>query len=456
MNEVKQVIIGNTADNKTVSICLNKANRHGFVAGATGTGKTVTLQTLAQGFSNAGVPVFAADIKGDLSGIAQAKSDDIKPPPVIFWDLFSESGTPIRTTVSNMGPILLSRLLDLNDTQTGVINILFRIAQDKGQEIITLKDLQVALSEIVEDAKQTTYGNVANATVGAVQRRLLVIENQGGSQLFGKPTLDLNDLMLKSPSGEGYVNILVADQLIKAPQLYATFLFWLMSELFNQLPEVGDLDKPKLVFFFDEAHLLFNDAPKFLLVMIEQIVRLIRSKGVGIYFITQNPSDIPNLVLNQLSNRVQHGLRAYTPQEQRGLKATAESFRVNPAFNTYELIQSLKVGEAIVSVLDNEGIPAMVQKVKVNLPNSHIGTIEPELRAKLMADSPLRGRYEGVQQAITARPWQGPKAAPEGQQEKTWTDKARPVVRPLVALASLIFDSTFRQLFFAALFSKRP
>ena len=398
---------------------LDRANRHGLVAGATGTGKTVTLQVLAQGLSDAGVPVFAADVKGDLSGVAAACQPndkllarakqlgvELKPAaaPVIFWDLFGQQGHPIRATISEMGPLLLSRLLDLNDIQEGVLNVVFRAADDQGLLLLDLKDLQAALTYASDNARELSakYGNVAAATVGSVQRKLLVLENQGGANLFGEPALDLSDLMRTDPSGRGYISLLAADKLIGSPQLYATFLLWLMSELFEQLPEVGDPEKPRLVFFFDEAHLLFNDAPKALLDKVEQVVRLIRSKGVGVYFITQNPADVPDTVLGQLGNRVQHALRAYTPADQRGLKAAADSFRSNPAFDTAQAIQALGVGEALVSVLDEKGAPTMVAKTTIRPPNSRIGPVSADERGRLIAASPLRGVYDQAQDRESA------------------------------------------------------
>lgn len=398
---------------------LDRANRHGLVAGATGTGKTVTLQVLAQGFADAGVPVFAADVKGDLSGVAAAAQPNDKllaraqqlgvtlapsAAPVIFWDLFGQQGHPIRATVSEMGPLLLSRLLELNDVQEGVLNVVFRAADEEGLLLLDLKDLQAALNYAADNARALSarYGNVAAATVGAVQRKLLVLENQGGANLFGEPALDLSDLMRTDGAGRGYVNLLAADRLIGSPQLYATFLLWLMSELFEQLPEIGDPEKPRLVFFFDEAHLLFNDAPKALLEKVEQVVRLIRSKGVGVYFVTQNPADVPETVLGQLGNRVQHGLRAYTPADQRGLKAAAASFRVNPKLDTAEAIQHLGVGEALVSVLDEKGAPTVVEKTSVRPPNSRIGPLTADERRQLIAQSPLRGVYDQLQDRESA------------------------------------------------------
>ncbi|MFN3521495.1 MAG: helicase HerA-like domain-containing protein [Phenylobacterium sp.] len=392
-------------------LLLNRANRHGLVAGATGTGKTVTLQILAQGLSDAGVPVFAADVKGDLSGISQpgtpnekfqaraAKMDltlDPAAAPVIFWDLFGEQGHPIRATVSEMGPLLLSRMLELNDAQEGVLTVAFRVADEEGLLLLDLKDLQAALTFVGENAREigARYGNVSPATVATIQRKLLVLEDQGGANMFGEPALALSDLMRVDGSGRGYVSMLAADRLIASPRLYATFLLWLMSELFEELPEVGDPDKPRLAFFFDEAHLLFRDAPKGLIEKIEQVVRLIRSKGVGVYFVTQNPADIPDTVLGQLGNRIQHALRAYTPADQRGLKAAADSFRPNPAFDTAEAIQALGVGEALVSVLDPKGAPTVVQKTLVRPPASRLGPILPGERAATMAASPVKGLYD--------------------------------------------------------------
>ena len=398
---------------------LDRANRHGLIAGATGTGKTVTLQVLAQGLSDAGVPVFAADVKGDLSGVSQACQLNDKltarakgmgleltpdAAPVIFWDLFGEQGHPIRATVSEMGPLLLSRMLDLNDVQEGVLTVTFKAADEDGLLLLDLKDLQAALRYAAEHATEigAKYGNVSPATVATIQRKLLVLESQGGAKLFGEPALDLSDLMRTDGAGRGYVNVLAADRLIASPRLYATFLLWLMSELFEVLPEVGDPEKPKLAFFFDEAHLLFRDAPKPLLEKVEQVVRLIRSKGVGIYFITQNPADIPETVLGQLGNRAQHALRAYTPVEQRGLRAAADSFRANPAFDTATAIQALTLGEALVSVLDDKGAPTMVAKTMVRPPASRLGPVTPQERQAVMAASPLRGVYDQLQDRESA------------------------------------------------------
>ena len=411
-----RILVGKSK--KAENLALRFANRHGLVTGATGTGKTVTLQVLAEGFSRAGVPVFAADIKGDLSGIAaigeekdfilkRAKDVGIKYQPdefpVVFWDLFGEQGHPIRTSVFEMGPLLLSRMLELNDTQEGVINIAFKFADEDPQlggaesdGLVDLKDLRELLNFLSKNAKSigAKYGNVATATVGAVQRQLLVLENQGGAKFFGEPALSINDLMRKDRDGRGIINILSADKLMENPQLYATFLLWLLAELFEKLPEVGDLDKPKLVFFFDEAHLLFNDAPKALLEKIEQVVRLIRSKGVGVYFVTQNPLDVPDKVLAQLGNRVQHALRAFTPRDQKAVKAAAETFRPNPKLNTAKVITELGKGEALVSFLEGNGTPSMVERALILPPAARIGPVTPAERKGVMAKSPIRGKYD--------------------------------------------------------------
>ncbi len=391
---------------------LSRANRHGLVTGATGTGKTVTLQILAEGFSNAGVPVFAADIKGDLSGIAeegQPKDFLIKRAekigfddygfdafPTIFFDLFAEQGHPIRTTVSEMGPILLSRLMGLTEAQEGALNIAFRIADEEGLLVLDLKDLRSLLADLAERGKKITtqYGNVAARTIGAIQRRLVVIEEQGGEHFFGERAFDIRDLMRTTRDGRGYVSILAADKLMQSPQLYATFLLWLMSELFEELPEVGDPEKPKLVFFFDEAHLLFDDASPGLLQKIEQVVRLIRSKGVGIYFVTQNPLDVPDTVLAQLGNRIQHALRAFTPRDQKAVRAAAQTFRQNPAFDTEQAITELGVGEALVSVLDEKGVPTIVERTLIRPPSGKLGPIDPAVRQNLVRNSPIYGEYD--------------------------------------------------------------
>jgi uncharacterized protein len=403
------ILIGKSSKPETLTLKL--ANRHGLVTGATGTGKTVTLQVMAEGFSNAGVPVFAADIKGDLSGIAapgQGKEAFVKRAtelgltyqpdqyPVVFWDLFGEQGHPIRATVSEMGPLLLARLLELNDTQEGILNIAFKVADDHSLPVIDLKDLRALLTFLSENEKEikAKYGNVAKASIGAIQRQLLMLENQGADQFFGEPALNIQDFIKKDRDGRGVVNILAADKLMQKPRLYASFLLWMLSELFEELPEVGDLDRPKLVFFFDEAHLLFNDAPKPLLDAVEQVVRLIRSKGVGVYFVTQNPLDVPETVLAQLGNRVQHALRAFTPRDQRAVKAAAETFRQNPAFNTADVITHLAVGEALVSTLEPGGTPSMVQRAKIAPPMAQVGPIDAATRAAVQQGSPVRGKYD--------------------------------------------------------------
>jgi DNA helicase HerA-like ATPase len=404
-----QIFVGQSIRPEYLTVRL--ANRHGLVTGATGTGKTVTLQVLAEGFSRAGVPVFAADIKGDLSGIAmpgeekeaflkRAKEIGIafEPDefPVIFWDLFGEQGHPIRATVSEMGPLLLARLMDLNEVQEGVLNIAFRVADEQGLPLLDMKDLRAILGLIADRAAELTtqYGNVSKPTIGAIQRQLLVLENQGGAKFFSEPALALKDFMRTSRDGRGMVNILAADKLMENPRLYATFLLWLLSELFEEMPEIGDPDKPKLVFFFDEAHLLFTDAPKALLDKIEQVVRLIRSKGVGVYFVTQNPLDVPDKVLAQLGNRVQHALRAFTPRDQKAVKAAAETFRPNPKLNTAQVIMELGKGEALVSFLEGNGTPSLVERCLVRPPSARVGPITPEERKAVMTKSPVKGKYD--------------------------------------------------------------
>jgi DNA helicase HerA-like ATPase len=397
---------------KAEELQLKYGNRHGIVTGATGTGKTVTLQVLAEGFSNAGVPVFCADIKGDLSGISmmgeakdfltkraeQVKLDpyEFQEFPVIFWDLFGEQGHPIRATVSEMGPLLLSRLMNLSEAQEGVMNIAFRIADEEGMLILDMKDLQAMLANMAERAQEigARYGNVTRQSIGAIQRSLLVLEQQGGTYFFGEPALNIMDIMRTTRDGRGAINVLAADKLMMNPRLYATFLLWLLSELFEQLPEVGDPDKPKLVFFFDEAHLLFNEAPRALVERVEQVVRLIRSKGVGVYFVTQNPLDVPETVLAQLGNRIQHALRAYTPREQKAVKTAADTFRPNPDFDCFEAITKLGTGEALVSTLGDKGIPSIVERTLMRPPASRIGPITPEERKKLMGMSPVAGQYD--------------------------------------------------------------
>ena len=408
-NPADGIVVGKST--KYEVLALKFGNRHGLVTGATGTGKTVTLQVLAEGFSKAGVPVFAADIKGDLSGIsaageakdafvqrAQSMGLGYQPDqfPVVFWDVFGAQGHPIRATVAEMGPLLLARMLQLNDTQEGVLNIAFRVADEQGLTLLDLKDLRAILSLVAEHAAelQKTYGNVSPATVGTIQRQLLVLENQGANAFFGEPALDLKDFMRSDRDGRGVVSILAADKLVENPQLYATFLLWLLSELFEELPEVGDLDKPKLVFFFDEAHLLFNDAPKPLLTRIEQVVRLIRSKGVGVFFVTQNPLDVPETVLAQLGNRVQHALRAFTPRDQKAVRAAADTFRPNKNLDTAQVITELGKGEALVSFLEGNGVPSMVERTMIRPPSARLGTVTPAERHAIIAASPCKGKYD--------------------------------------------------------------
>jgi DNA helicase HerA-like ATPase len=388
------------------------ANRHGLITGATGTGKTVTLQTLAEGFSKIGVPVFMADVKGDLAGISQPGNIPPKlaaaiqerglptPEPIgcptTLWDVFGKSGHPVRATITDMGPLLLGRMLNLNDTQAGVLNMVFKIADDQGLLLLDLKDLRAMLQHVGEHAREftTEYGNVSAASIGAIQRALLEIESQGGDVFFGEPMLNIQDFMQTDSRGMGVINLLAADKLMNAPRLYGTFLLWMLSEMFEQLPEIGDVEKPKMVFFFDEAHLLFNEAPKVLLERIEQMVRLIRSKGVGVYFVTQNPLDVPDTVLGQLGNRVQHALRAFTPRDQKAVKATAQTMRGKAGLDIEKAITELGVGEALVSLLDAKGRPSETEQVYVLLPGSQLGPITPEQRQALLANSLVAGVYE--------------------------------------------------------------
>ena len=430
---------------------LRRANRHGLIAGATGTGKTVTLQGIAESFSALGVPVFLADVKGDLSGIAMAGSPMAKNAdklaarakeigitdysfadnPAIFWDLYGDQGHPIRTTVSEMGPLLLARLMGLNETQEGVLSIAFKYADEEGLLLLDLGDLQAMLAHCAENADSLSarYGNVTKASVGAIQRQLLQLESQGGGHFFGEPALDIHDFLKVDEKGRGYVNILAADKLMQSPKLYATFLLWLLSELFETLPEVGDPDKPVMVFFFDEAHLLFDDAPKALTDKIEQVVRLIRSKGVGVYFVTQNPIDIPEAVAGQLGNRVQHALRAFTPRDQRAIKAAAETFRINPDLNVETAITELRVGEALVSLLQEDGSPGIVQRTLIAPPRSRLGPVEPKERAIIQSISPCAGKYdeavnrESAEEILAAR-GQAAAAAAQASKAKAEADKA--------------------------------
>jgi DNA helicase HerA-like ATPase len=431
------ILIGrDPAKGTECGLALRMANRHGLIAGATGTGKTVSLQVLAEGFARNGVPVFLADVKGDLSGISQIGGDHPKAKeraaalglkdwqgdsfPVVYWDLFGLQGHPIRTTISEMGPLLLANLLELNEVQEGALNIAFRLADEQGMLLLDLKDLRAILTHIGENAGEisTHYGNVAKPTIGTIQRQLLMLENQGAAGLFGEPALDLKDFMLVERAGYGFINVLAADKLIQSPRLYASFLLWLLAELFEDLPEVGDPEKPKLVFFFDEAHLLFNQAPKPLLEKIEQVVRLIRSKGVGVYFVTQNPLDVPDTVLGQLGNRIQHALRAFTPRDQKAVKAAAETFRANPDFDAATAITELGVGEALVSTLDEKGAPAVVERLLIVPPAARIGPATPEERKAVLEKSPMAGEYdnaidrESAYEMLTAKATIPPPAQP--------------------------------------------
>jgi DNA helicase HerA-like ATPase len=411
-----RIFIGLADNGERQYLELNRANRHGLVAGATGTGKTVTLQGLAESFSAEGVPVFVADVKGDLAGIAMPGSALFKNAaalesrarelgmedyaysdnPVVFWDLYGEQGHPIRTTVSEMGPLLLARLLDLNETQEGVLDVVFRFADDLGLLLLDLEDLQAMLVHTAEHASELTtrYGNVAKATVGTIQRQLLSLESQGGALFFGEPALEIADFIRTDDKGRGLVSVLAADRLMRSPKLYATFLLWLLAELFEALPEVGDPEKPRLVFFFDEAHLLFDEAPKALLDKVEQVVRLVRSKGVGVFFVTQNPIDVPEDVAAQLGNRVQHALRAFTARDQKAIRAAAETFRLNPALDIAQAITELKVGEALVSTLMEDGAPSVVQRTLIKPPRSRLGPITAGERAVIQSASPLAGKYD--------------------------------------------------------------
>ena len=444
-------------------LLLSTANRHGMIAGATGTGKTATLRVMAEGFSKAGVPVFAPDIKGDLAGLCMPaeqkpfiaeRLQKIGNPawvpeghPVVFWDLFGELGHPLRATVSEMGPTLLARMLQLNDTQEGVLNIVFRVADQQGLLLIDLKDLRAMLVHVGENADKYTleFGNIASASVGAIQRALLTLENQGGDAFFGEPALNLDDLLITDEKGRGAIHVLAAEKLFGSPKLYATFLLWLLSELYEHMPEVGDVDKPRMVFFFDEAHLLFDDAPKALLDKVEQVVRLIRSKGVGVYFISQSPLDVPEDVLGQLGNKVQHALRAFTPKDRKSVKAVADNFRENAAFKASDVVQELAVGEALVSTLDAKGIPSVVERVLIVPPTCRMGSISPQEREAVVAKSPVRGIYdeaidresayeilrartESAQQTEGTRPasnapskrtWGGPAPAPRAPSART-------------------------------------
>jgi DNA helicase HerA-like ATPase len=463
-------------------ILLKLANRHGLITGATGTGKTVTLQGLAEAFSDQGVPVFCADVKGDLSGVAEkgvAKGwieergallgyeVAFTAHPVIFWDLFGEKGHPIRTTVTELGPLLLSRLMDLSEAQEGVLNIAFRIADEEKLPLLDLKDLQSLLVNLAEraDTLTTKYGNISKASVGSIQRSLLVLEQQGAEHFFGEPALKVSDLMRVAPDRRGYISVLAADKLMQSPRLYATFLLFLLSELFEELPEIGDPDKPKLVFFFDEAHLLFRDAPKALLEKVEQVVRLTRSKGVGVYFVTQNPLDVPDTVSRQLGNRVQHALRAFTPAEQKAVKAAAETFRANPDIDTETAIMELGIGEALVSTLDEKGQPSMVEQTFIKPPSSQVGSITAAERKKVISASPVAGEYDEAKDRKSAyeilkKRTEERAEAKVGEEEKKtstkkssggsrsdgfWTTLGKTMVRSFVPMATRVLEDAIKR-----------
>jgi len=444
---VGQIFLGLAANGEKQYLDLARANRHGLIAGATGTGKTVTLQGMAESFSAEGVPVFVADVKGDLAGVAMPGSPSFKHAdklegrakelgmddyaysdnPVVFWDLYGEQGHPIRTTISEMGPLLLARLLDLNDTQEGVLQIVFRHADENGLLLLDLGDLQSVLAWAYDNAKELsgTYGNVSKQSVGAIQRQLLSFESQGADMFFGEPALEIDDFLKADENGRGIVNVLAADRLMRSPKLYATFLLWLLAELFESLPEVGDPEKPKLVFFFDEAHLLFDDAPKALEEKIEQVVRLIRSKGVGVFFVTQNPIDIPEEVAGQLGNRVQHALRAFTVRDQRAIRAAAETFRINPELDVEAAITELKVGEALVSTLDGDGAPTVVRRTLIKPPRSRLGPVTAKERAIIRSVSPLEGKYDNAVDRESAEEVLAAKAADAAATAEEVEEKGR-------------------------------
>ncbi|GAB5489357.1 MAG: DUF853 domain-containing protein [Parasphingorhabdus sp.] len=464
MSEATEIFLGLGGEERQ-SLDLSRANRHGLIAGATGTGKTVTLQGLAESFSANGVPVFVADVKGDLSGISMAGSASFKHAdkleeraeelgmedyeysdnPAIFWDLFGEQGHPIRTTITEMGPLLLARLLDLNDTQEGVLNIIFRYADDNGLLLLDLGDLQSMLVFASENAKELSgkYGNVSRQSVGAIQRQLLSFEDQGADQFFGEPALEIDDFLATDEKGRGYINVLAADKLMRSPKLYATFLLWLLAELFETLPEVGDPDKPTLVFFFDEAHLLFDDAPKALEEKIEQVVRLIRSKGVGVYFVTQNPIDIPEEVAGQLGNRIQHALRAFTKRDQRAIRAAAETFRVNEDLDIEEAITELRVGEALVSTLDEEGAPTITQRTLIKPPRSRLGPVSKKERAIIQSISPFENKYEELIDRESAEEVLAQKSADAVETAKEVEEKGEEEVRKKPRKSKSIWEKAF-------------
>ncbi len=451
-------------DTEEIYLLPKMSNRHGLIAGATGTGKSVTLRVMAEAFSRLGAPVFMADVKGDLAGMCRPGGDNPKVAeraqqfgltdfaytayPIVFWDVFGEQGHPLRSTISEMGPLLLSRVLNLNDTQGGVLSLVFKVADDNGLLLLDLKDLRSMLQFVAENAKSLTteYGNVSAASVGAIQRRLLELEQQGGDKFFGEPALDMNDLMQTGEKGRGVVNILAADRLMQSPKLYATFLLWMLSELFENLPEVGDLEKPKMVFFFDEAHLLFDEAPDALLQKIEQVVRLIRSKGVGVYFVSQNPLDIPDVVLGQLGNRVQHALRAFTPRDQKAVKAAATTFRENPNLNTEEAITELGVGEALVSMLDEKGTPGIVRRALVAPPQSKLGAITPDERRSVIQSSVIAGHYEAAVDRESAHEVlkERREQAAAALQEQTQQDQPSPIASEATKMLGAFATSAAR------------
>ena len=443
------------------------SNRHGLVAGATGTGKTVTLQVMAENFSRIGVPVFAADIKGDLSGVSQAGTagpkiaERIKQlglkdfaflgSPVTFWDIYGEQGHPVRTTVSDMGPLLLSRMFNLNEIQSSVLSLVFKIADDNGLLLLDTKDLRSMLQFVGDNQDQFTtgYGRISTASIGAIQRALVDLESQGGDKFFGEPALNLDDFLQTDPRGRGQINILAADKLMLSPKVYATFLLWLMAELYERMPEVGDLEKPKLVFFFDEAHLLFTDTPQVLLDKVEQIIRLVRSKGIGIFFVTQNPLDVPDVVLGQLGNRVQHALRAFTPRDQKAVKSAAETMRSNPKLNVEKVIGELAVGEALVSFLDEKGQPSIVERASVLPPQSQIGPVTPDLRRQVISQSVLYGHYERIvdrESAFEMLRARAQKIVPPETMTREPVPERRPVGRPRDTLLEAMAKSTARSI----------
>ena len=461
------IFLGNDLNGNRQALDLGRANRHGLIAGATGTGKTVTLQGMAESFSAHGVPVFVADVKGDLSGIAMPGSSKFKHAdklegrakelgmedyeysdnPVVFWDLYGEKGHPIRTTVSEMGPLLLSRLLDLNDTQEGVLQIVFRYADENGLLLLDFEDLRAMLSWAYDNSKELSgeYGNVSKQSVGAIQRQLLSFESQGADNFFGEPALEIDDFLAVDEQGRGIVNVLAAEQLMRSPKLYATFLLWLLAELFESLPEVGDPEKPKLVFFFDEAHLLFDDAPDALQETIERVVRLIRSKGVGVFFVTQNPVDIPEEVAGQLGNRVQHALRAFTKKDQRAIKAAAETFRINPDLDVEEAITELRVGEALVSTLDDDGAPTIVQRTLIKPPRSRLGPLTAKERAIIQSVSPHDGKYDERIDRESAEEVLGQKAVDAAKTAEEVAEKGEEEVRKQPRKSTSIWSKAMKR-----------